>query len=237
MSKDSSCFSTNFCITILTMKSEIPVNFQPNKKRQSPWRVILVFILGVLCFLITQVFTRVPLLSWLQAEPGFILWAMSIPLLSGILIALSAGVFEEIGRFALKALLLKPACTRISEPVIFGLGHGLCEAVWAFSMLGGTFGLLEPFQLVLPIAERLMAITMHVGFSVMVWNGFQLDQHVRYLLMAILAHGLVNAFIPLAGIFEWEVLALEGSLALLAVLLLIYTVYSRKYYEKEDLYA
>lgn len=197
---------------------------------------MIVFFLGALCFLVTQVFTRVPLLGWLQDEPGFILRAMSMPLLIGILIALTAGIFEESGQFAFKALFMKPGHTRIAEPVIFGLGHGLCEAVWMFSMVWGAISLLEPSQLILAMVERVLAITMHVGFSVMIWNGFQLDKRIRYLVLAILAHGAVDALIPLAGAFGWGVLALEGMLAVVAGLLLIYVFHSRKYYKEEVSY-
>ncbi len=218
------------------MVTEIPDTLQPIRNRKSPLRMVLVFFLGALCFLVTQVFTRVPLLGWLQGEPGFILWAMSIPLISGMLIALTAGIFEESGRFAFKALALKPAHTRISEPVLFGLGHGLCEAVWIFLMAWGSVGVLEPSQLILPVVERMLAITMHVGFSVMIWNGFQLDKRVHYLVVAILAHGLVDALIPLAGVFGWGVLALEGMLVVVAGLLLIYIFHSRKYYKEEVSY-
>ncbi len=216
------------------MTNETPDKLQPNKKHVSAWHFVLVFFLGALCFLVTQVFTRVPLLGWLQKQPGFILWAMSLPLLSGILIALTAGVFEESGRFAFKTLALKPAQTSMLEPVVFGLGHGLCEVVWIFSTLWGSISVLQPYQLVLPVIERLLAVTMHVGFSVMIWNGFQLDQRIRYLIMAILAHGLVDALIPLTGKFGWGELAFEGILAGLAGLLLVYVFYSRKYYRKED---
>lgn len=215
------------------MTTEIVETPQSVTKQLPPWRFVLVFFLGALCFLVSQVFTRVPLLGWLQSEPGFILWAMSIPLLSGMLIALTAGIFEESGRFTFKALFLKSARTRISEPVTFGLGHGLCEVIWMFSMAWGSISVLEPSQLILPLAERVLAITMHVGFSVMIWNGFQLDKRVRYLVMAILAHGAVDALIPLAGIFGWGVLLMEGILAVVAGLLLIYTIYSKKYYQKE----
>jgi len=159
---------------------------------------------------------------------------MSIPLLSGMLIALTAGIFEESGRFAFKALALKPARTQIWEPIAFGLGHGLCEAVWMFSAFWEPIDLLQPTQLILPVVERVLAITMHVGFSVIIWNGFQLNQRVRYLVLAILAHGVVDALIPLAGRFGWGVMALEGILAGVAGLLLIYTIYSKKYYRKED---
>lgn len=216
------------------MLTETPTVLQPVKKNTTYWRLALVFFLGVLCFLVTQVFTRVPLLNWLQGEPDFIVWAMSIPLLSGMLIALTAGIFEESGRFAFKALALKPARTQIWEPIVFGLGHGLCEAVWMFSAFWELIDLLQPTQLILPVVERVLAITMHVGFSVIIWNGFQLNQRVRYLVLAILAHGVVDALIPLAGRFGWGVMASEGILAGVAGLLLIYTIYSRKYYRKED---
>lgn len=211
--------------------------FQTQKEIRSSWRVALVFLLGIVCFLLTQVFTRVPLLTWLQKQPGFLLWFMSFPLFGSVLVAMSAGVFEESGRFAFKALALKPARTRIWEPIVFGLGHGLCEAVWLFSSMWSIIGLLEPADFILPVVERLLAITMHIGFSVMIWNGFQLDKRLRYLLMAILAHGLVDTLIPLAGKFGWGVLQLEGLLAGIAVLLLIYVIYSRKYYQKEDSYV
>ncbi len=158
---------------------------------------------------------------------------MSFPLLSGVLVAMSAGLFEESGRFIFKALALKPARALIWEPIIFGLGHGLCEAVWLFSISWSSLILVDASQLILPVLERLLAITMHIGFSVMIWNGFQLDKRLRYLLLAILAHGLVDTLIPLAGKFGWGVLQLEGLLAGIAALLLIYTIYSKKYYLKE----
>jgi uncharacterized membrane protein YhfC len=218
------------------MITEIPETSQPVRKRLSTWQLAIAFFLGALCFLITQVFTRVPLLSWLQAEPGFMLWAMSYPLISGMLIALTAGIFEESGRFAFKAVALKPARTRISEPVIFGLGHGLCEAVWMFSMFWGSISILGFPILIVPVFERLLAITLHVGFSVLIWNGFQLNKRLHYLLLAILAHGMVDALIPLAGKLGLGVLALEGIVAVFAGLLLIYVFYSRKHYEKEVYY-
>jgi uncharacterized membrane protein YhfC len=216
------------------MTTEIVETPQPVEQQLSPWRFVLVFILGALCFLVTQVFTRVPLLGWLQGEPGFILWVMFIPLISGMLIALTAGIFEESGRFAFKTLFLKPAHTRLLEPVLFGLGHGLCEAVWIVILFRDSFAMLQPTEFILPVTERLLAITLHVGFSVMIWNGFQLNQRFRYLVFAVLAHGMVDAMIPLAGSFGWGVLALEGVVAGFAALSLIYIFYSKKYYQKEE---
>jgi len=218
------------------MLNETPETIEPIKKQPSFRRFVFVFFLGALCFLITQVFTRVPLLNWIQGEPGFLIWSMTYPLFSGVLIPFTAGIFEESGRFAFKSLALKPAQSQISEPIIFGLGHGLCEVVWIFSAFWGSISLLQPSQLILPVVERLLAIAIHVGFSMMIWNGFQLDKRVRYLILAIAGHGLVDAFIPLAGKFGWGVFALEGIIAVIAGLLLIYVFYSKKYYRKEESY-
>ena len=205
-------------------------------KSHNFWRVLLVFFLGVVCFLLTQVFTRVPLLGWLQKQMGFLVWAMSYPLLSGILVALSAGVFEESGRFAFKALALKPAKSPYWEPIVFGLGHGLCESIWLLRPLFGMISLVGPGQFVLPIVERLLAIAMHIGFSVIVWNGFQLDNRWQYLVLAILGHGLVDALIPLAGKLGLGTVELEAVFSGLTLLLVIYTVYSKRYYRKEESY-
>ena len=144
---------------------------------------------------------------------------------------MSAGIFEESGRFAFKALAIKPTISQFWEPVVFGLGHGLCEAVWLLSPIWAMSGLLEPGQIILPVFERLLAIAMHIGFSVMVWNGFQLNKRLRYLFLAIVAHGLVNALIPLAGKFGLGILQVEGLFASLALLLVIYVNFSRKYYQ------
>ena len=215
------------------MLTEIPETIQTPAIPQSIWKIFVVFLLGALCFLVTQILTRVPLLGWLEKQTKFLLWAMSYPLFTGILIAMSAGIFEESGRFAFKSLAIKPTKSQFWEPVVFGLGHGLCEAVWLLSPIWAMAGVLEPGQIILPVVERLLAITIHIGFSVMVWNGFQLDQRLRYLFLTILAHGLVNALIPLAGKFGLGILQLEGLLAGIALLLVIYVIFSRKYYQKE----
>jgi len=211
--------------------SEADQKLKPPKK---PQRVLVVFLLGALCFLISQVFTRILLLGWLQKQPGIVAWMISFPLLSGVLIALSAGLFEESGRFIFKALAIKPDKAPYWEPIVFGLGHGLSEAVWVLRPMFGIMQLIGLDQLTLPILERLLAIVMHIGFSVLVWNGFQLNKRWQYLLIAILAHGLVNTFIPLAARWGWDVVKLETLFAVAAGFLLIYVIHSRKNYQKEE---
>ena len=102
-----------------------------------------------------------------------------------------------------------------------------------FSIFWDSISILGFPILIVPVFERLLAITLHVGFSVLIWNGFQLNKRFHYLLMAILAHGMVDALIPLGGKLGWGVLAMEGIVAVFAGLSLIYVFHSRKYYKEE----
>ena len=139
------------------MLTENPETIQTPAIPQSIWKIFIVFLLGALCFLVTQILTRVPLLGWLENQTGFLLWVMSYPLFTGILIAMSAGIFEESGRFAFKALVIKPTKSQFWEPVVFGLGHGLCEAVWLLSC-----SCLQPAKL------KSMSVTIRVSWYLMV---------------------------------------------------------------------
>ena len=65
------------------------------------------FFLGAACFIISQPLLRLPILDSLQQSTGFMLAYTLNPLLIGILIAFSAGVFEEGFRFLFKLFLLK----------------------------------------------------------------------------------------------------------------------------------
>ena len=57
-------------------------------------------LLGIITFLIFQVFTRIPLLQLvLPNQVWYILFTYEHPLLYLFLLSLSAGLFEEIGRY------------------------------------------------------------------------------------------------------------------------------------------
>ena len=90
---------------------------------------ILWFFLGAVCFIISQPLLRLPILQYLQSSVDFELAYTLNPLVIGVLIALSAGVFEEGFRFVFKRFLLKPDKCSFSQPIIFGLGHGVAEAL------------------------------------------------------------------------------------------------------------
>lgn len=154
---------------------------------------------------------------------------MASPLLIGILIAFSAGIFEEGFRFIFKKFLLKPARTSILEPVLFGLGHGLTEAV----ILIGPALFTYPLEIMpLGILERFLAIILHIGLSVIVWNGFQSNKRVKYLIAAIFIHGAVNSLIPILGSRQNSILLIEGALLLVDISMIRYIYKSKENYIK-----
>lgn len=196
------------------------------------FRKAAVFLLGAACFIISQPLLRLPILQSLQKSTDFTLAYTLNPILIGILIALSAGVFEEGFRFLFKQFLIRPSECTISQPIVFGLGHGIAEAL---IILLPALASLSIVQLGLAFLERGLAIILHVTLTVMVWNGFQQKQRVLYLLIAIAIHGFVDALIPVFASFSNSVLLLEGAFAVIDVLLIIYTFYSKKYYISKEL--
>jgi uncharacterized membrane protein YhfC len=188
---------------------------------------VIWFFLGAACFIISQSLTRLPILQQMQQSTDFILVYSLYPLLIGILIALSAGVFEEGARFLFKQFLIKPAASDFSQPLIFGLGHGIAEA---FLVLIPALSLVSVPELGLAFFERILTIILHVTLTVVVWNGFQKNRRVLYLLIAILIHGLVDSLIPILSPLPNAIFLLEGALVVVDIIMVGYAWYSRKYY-------
>lgn len=191
------------------------------------------FVLGVLSFLLSQPLIRIPILNGLQMTTGFSIFQISHPFLFMLALSFSAGVFEEGFRFIFRKYLVRPRQPSYLQPIIFGLGHGLMEAL---IILVPSLGLVISGEtMTLALVERLIAIVVHISLSVLVWNGFIKDRKYLYLGLAILAHGLVNtvALTSLSlGLNLWLV---EGILAVFAILGVIYVIYSKRYYWKGDL--
>jgi len=66
---------------------------------------ILLFFLGIICFIVAQPLLRINILNNLQNSTKFIAFYTVNPLLVGILIAFSAGIFEESFRFIFRKFL------------------------------------------------------------------------------------------------------------------------------------
>jgi uncharacterized membrane protein YhfC len=65
-----------------------------------------------------------------------------------------------------------------------------------------------------------------------VWNGFQRNKRAAYLILAILFHGAVDSSIPFFQYLNLSIPMIEGILAIMALGLGLYSIYSKKHYIK-----
>ncbi len=201
-----------------------------------PWRLALA---GGVTFVGSQVL-HLPANSVL----GMTLNMSSRPLLvQAIVLGLSAGVFEEVARYVVYRFWQKDARSW-EEAVYFGLGHGgmesaltgLLVALTLVNMvviaqapdptaLGLPEGALEQitdfwsmplYMPMLAVAERLMALVLHVALSAMVVLCFA-RRRIWPLLAAILWHAAVDSLTVYVGQARGPAAA-EGLLALLTLL-------------------
>ena len=105
------------------------IGYAMRHKKQGIWSAWLV---GALGFFVPQILVRLPLLNVLGANPGFLAFTQTHPVLYVLGLAFSAGLFELIGRFAVAMLLRKNLTYRRS--LAAGLGHGGIEAMLIVGM-------------------------------------------------------------------------------------------------------
>ena len=168
-------------------------------------RYLYLFLLGFLSFFSSQILIRIPLLNNLYKNPHFAVFQINNALLTGCLIAISAGIFEEVFRFLFRKFLVKESI-KISEPVIFGLGHSLMEIIYIF------------VPVILASGLSVIATIFHIELSIIVWNGFLANKKYLYLLLAILLHSLCDILIPVAASFGIGVYVTEILFALVTVI-------------------
>ena len=189
---------------------------------------------GALVFFVSQVVLRfpwqIPLGKYMFAHYSGQEPAWSIFLLSA---ALTAGIFEELGRYVGYRTLLKREQTPRAA-VMFGLGHGGIEAIlivglslaglliaWALASVGRLPAgpALEAIRAqvtgltfakgLLAGVERISAMAVQVGLSLIVLQAFA-RRRFRWVLLAIGLHFVVDAVAVLLlkriGAYQTEIL-------------------------------
>ena len=164
-------------------------------------------------------------------------------LVQAVVLGLSAGVFEEVARYLVYRFWQKDARSW-REAVFFGMGHGGVESILTGALVALTLvnviaisqvadpsavGLpantlaevqaywsMSPAAPLLAIAERVMAMTMHLSLSTLVVLCF-FKSRIWPLFAAILWHATANAVSVYVG-QSWGIIAAEGALAVVALL-------------------
>lgn len=203
------------------------------------WSVVkrqwLPFTLGVLAFTISQVLIRLPLLSYLsQNNTDFMMWGILHPLQYAVFLGLTAAIAEELARYFAMRFFMKQQ--QWSAGLFFGAGHGGVEALLLLglpvvTMLTASAPLMAGGSLYfLGGLERMMAMLLHIGLSILVLQAVR-HRRLSFLLWAVGLHAAVDAMIGIVPMFvpsEWQLVAIEGFLGMVAVSLFIYCIGLRR---------
>lgn len=198
------------------------------RRLQVSWRY---FGYGALIFFLFQLITRVPLVLWLQnvLEPQ-LKASMVLSLAWIIVLALTAGLTEEIGRYLGYRWFMKREEKTWNKAVMYGLGHGGFESI---ALVGGLllvtvinvlylsntrlnslpaaqgevvaqqFAAINaaPFWTpLIAVWERVWTVPFHIGASVLVLQVFR-QQRFFWLWLAVLLHAAVDFVGPVLNLW------------------------------------
>ena len=224
-------------------------------------RAIIPVLVGAAVFIVFQLIIRIPLLQALSAMPWY-KDMVQMPWLIGIFLGLTAGLFEEGGRYLGYRTLLRNR-SRWIDGFAFGVGHGGIEAitlvgltnisnlVLALSINSGRFGqlaaqlpadaagqivsqltALQPLDAYLGGIERIFAFIIQIALSLLVLISVR-ERKLWIAGLAVLAHMLIDApVVILPEVFGASIYQIEIFVAAVAVLALVFIILSRRAFRK-----
>lgn len=229
------------------------------RKEKISGRAVLV---GVLVFFVFQVITRIPLLGFLPRFAWYRAMA-SNPVALGLFLGLTAGLFEEVGRFIGFKYFL---ASRLEwkNGVAYGIGHGGIEAIllvglgyinniiMSIMINAGAFGALVGAKLPPETAQQILNSLVDMPSYVFLIGGIErvfailvqialslvvlygvMEKRKIYLLYAILFHTLLNAPVVVMSMSKVHMLGIEAYVLICAVISLVFIVKSRRLFEKK----
>lgn len=117
------CIIITFIVSLILPLAFL-VGYALRHKKQGIWSA---WLLGALGFFVPQILIRFPILTALSRTDGFVAFSQTHPLVYGFSLALTAGLFEVVGRYAVARMLKKNLTYR--RALAAGLGHGGMEAI------------------------------------------------------------------------------------------------------------
>lgn len=182
------------------------------------------FIVGMLAFVISQMMIRIPLLNIMTQQHSISLFTLKHPIVYILILAFTAGLFEETARW-IGFQCIKKKHSTIYDAFAFGLGHGGIEAMLlvGIPLLSVSTDLTN---VLLACGERIIAIAFHVAMSIIVWYGVKEHKNL-YTIVAILLHMLLDC----SAILGNQVWIVEGYILILTII--IWTLLYQKIIKKE----
>lgn len=174
-------------------------------------------VIGILAFFVSQICLRIPMLNAFAAQSWYKTFVQNL-IPAAVVIAFSAGLFEESARYIGTRYLLKGRLG-YRDAVAFGLGHGFCEAVLtvglgeisnftaAVMINGGTLAAslpaatyqqtvdamltITPGLVFMGVWERISTVLFHVFATVLIFQGVR-EHKARYYFYALAAHTVTD---------------------------------------------
>lgn len=195
-------------------------------KHRGSWKD---FVLGIIVFSMAQLLIRIPILNALEDSVGYNMFRQLNPLLYIIILAFTAGLFEEGGRLFGVKMFLSHDETTWDNALVFGLGHGGVEA---FALVGLKYaGLIADtmsgkntaailgtpaYTYLVGGAERILAVILHIGMTMLVFYAVRKKKPL-FFLYALLVHTFIDCYSYIFGL-NANIWLSEGSLAVIAAL-------------------
>lgn len=183
----------------------------------------LALFLGACTFAISQLLIRLPLLNYIaNHSSSYQFFMMTQPLWTLFLLALSAALFEEIGRWVAMRLFMRRFT--LQNGIFFGLGHAGVEAMFIVGIPVIVAGLQvqSDTMLILSTVERLSAILIHISLSLIILYAVSKKRFV-YLIYAIVIHTVINFTIVQLNTILSSSLT-ESILVFFSILFLLLTI-------------
>jgi len=238
-------YLTYFLNGFLMIAIPIGLTIYLTRKFKQGWRL---FWIGAATFIFSQVL-HIPfnaLVSPIFNQFGFIaLPVMTQTLISAAFLGLSAGLFEELSRYAMYRWIAKEARSW-SRGLLAGAGHGGLEAIILgvlvlygyIQMVGLRYadlsvvvpaGQLDAaraqivaywsapwYMTMLGALERLFTIPLHLACSLLVLKAFTRKQ-IWWVGLAVLYHALADGVAVVASGMKLPALEIEGIIGLFAI--------------------
>jgi len=221
-------------------------------------------LVGAAVFMIFQFLTRIPLLAVLGRQPWYEPLAQNLFFNAVIIGGLTAGLFEETGRYLGFRYVLKNDLSW-ENGIAYGIGHGGIEAVGlvglnyinnivlSLMINSGIFDSIivpqigeaaagqiknvliatPPVDFLLGGVERVLAITVHLAFSLIVLYAV-MNRKIIFLFAAILLHAVLNAPAVILLARGYSTWAVELYVFLFAVAATVFIVKSKRLFQPEQ---
>lgn len=231
------------------------------KKEKYSLKAILI---GALVFIVFQFLTRIPLLAYLSTQEWFKTLSATSLLFSAVLIGgLSAGIFEEVGRFIGFRYLLKKELSW-KNGIAFGIGHGGIEAIGLVGLTyvnnivisvlinTGVFDATIAQQIGIETAEMIKAQLTGTPSYMFLLAGIErvltiiihialsltvlygiLIKKPIYLLLAIILHTVLNAVAVIILRMGWGIWYAQAFILVFAAICMLGIFKSRRYFTNQ----